>query len=137
MGRACKVSHIAENGELGIRLGITYGLVVGSRRGNGALRAAIARVGGVDDGNLVDSGSGGLGIGRGEDRKEEGSDLGMHFGVLFSDSGSEPSGWWLMKCWEGMLVLICDDQQQEGLEISFILLRPRSLPNISAEFFIP
>ena len=60
--------------------GSTYGLVFGGRGGDGALRTAVAGVGGVNDGDLVNAWCGGLGVGRSEDREEEGSDLGMHFG---------------------------------------------------------
>lgn len=42
------------------------------------MRAAVARVGGVNDSNLVGAGSSSLGVGGGKDRKEEGGDLGMH-----------------------------------------------------------
>ena len=43
------------------------------------MRTAVAGVSGVNDGDLVNAWCGGLGVGRGEDREEEGSDLGMHF----------------------------------------------------------
>jgi hypothetical protein len=46
------------------------------------LRAAVTRVGGVNDGDLVGAGSAaGLGVGGGEDREEEGGDLGMHIEI--------------------------------------------------------
>jgi len=78
-GQACIVSSITENGGLKAVPGSTYGLVLGGRGGDGALRTAVAGVSGVNDGDLVNAWCGGLGVGRGEDREEEGSDLGMHF----------------------------------------------------------
>jgi hypothetical protein len=60
---------------------VAYSLVSGGSGGDGALRAAIARVGAADDGDLLWIGrSGSLwdGVRRGEKGKEESSDFGVH-----------------------------------------------------------
>jgi hypothetical protein len=71
----------------------TYGAVLGGGGGDGALRTAVARVGGVTDGDLVGGGRRSLGVGSGQDRENKGSELGMHFEELMSESGGRPSEW--------------------------------------------
>ena len=61
-----------------------YGLIGGGGGGDRALRAAVSGVGGVDDGDLgwvrgSSIAAGGDWVGNGEEREEEGCDLGMHF----------------------------------------------------------
>jgi hypothetical protein len=82
-----------ENGAYDDVLGGTYGLVLGGGGGDGALGAAVAGVGGVDDGDVVFAWRGGLGVGRGKDREDEGDDLGMHFEDFEVGNGSRPSEW--------------------------------------------
>jgi hypothetical protein len=60
-------------------LGDAYGLILGCGGRDGALRATVAGVGGINDCDLVNARCRSLGIGGGEDREKEGSDLGMHF----------------------------------------------------------
>jgi hypothetical protein len=65
----------------------TYGLVRRGAGGNGALRAAIARVARVGDGDLICAGSRtALRVGRGQSREEKDCELGMHFKELLSES---------------------------------------------------
>jgi hypothetical protein len=64
----------------------TYGLVVRTASRDGALRAAVSRVAGVGDGDLVGAGSGtALGVSGGEGREEEHCDFGKHFEKLLSE----------------------------------------------------
>jgi hypothetical protein len=74
-------------------LGGTYGLVFGGGGGDGALGAAVAGVGGVDDGDVVFAWCVGLRIGRGKYREDEGGDLGMHFEDFEVGNGGRPSDW--------------------------------------------
>lgn len=67
----------------------TYSLVIGGGGGNGTLRTAVARVAGVDDGDLARVGRGALGkgVGGGQDREEESGDFGVHFEVFVVGDG--------------------------------------------------
>jgi hypothetical protein len=86
---------------------MTYGLVLGSGSGDGALRTAITGVCGVTNGDLICGGcSGRLRVGRGKGWENESCELGMHLEALLSESGDGPS-----ECGLGVSeVLICDDQ---------------------------
>jgi hypothetical protein len=67
-------------------LSYTYGLVFGGGGGDCPLRAAVARIGGVDDGDLVNTGSAAaLRQSSRKDWEEEGSELRMHFDGVFEN----------------------------------------------------
>jgi hypothetical protein len=56
----------------------TYGAIHRGRGRNRALGTAVARVGGVLDGDLIRGRRAGLGVSGGENWQNEGSELGMH-----------------------------------------------------------
>jgi hypothetical protein len=82
----------------------THGAVLGGGSGDGALRAAVAGVSGVTDGDLVGGWRRSLGVGSGQNWQNKSSEFGMHLEELMSESGGRPSEWWIgsearSDCW--------------------------------------